>query len=205
MAPRRLFFPFAASVLSFGCAQAPAGATDAPPVSTSAGYANVEDASRVLKKVSADLNGDGLMDAVLVIAPRSNTADPQDARFLPRIISLQLAQRGGGFREAARNHQVGACEVCGGAYGDGLTEVAAESGSLTITNEGGIAQRWSKTYVFRWDGAKDGMVLDRYLALGDFRSDGTMGRVDLKAPTVAPTDFASFDPKASGLPDPAGE
>jgi hypothetical protein len=146
----------------------------------------------VLRVVQGDLNGDLLEDAVVVATP--DTTDP-NRRFTRRVISIATARPDGGFELAARNESLASCEVCGGAIGDGLSDVSITNGELVVVNEGGIRARWSDVYKFRFDASSSDWLLVRYSGHVSSQMDHQSRRVELKAEDVGTKRFAELQPE----------
>lgn len=152
---------------------------------------------KVLRVVQGDLNGDSLADSVVVATP--DTADA-NRRFRRRVISIATARADGGYELAARNEVLAACEVCGGAVGDGLSDVSIKNGELVVINEGGIRARWSDVYTFRFDASSSDWLLVRYSGHVSSQMDQQSKRVELTVDDFGTKRFAELE--ADALPRP---
>ena len=110
---------------------------------------------------SADLNGDGTMDFILVTektkAESDESADAEDVR------SLLILTRGraGKLTLAKRNDKAVYCKTCGGVMGDPFASVDVTRNSFTVNNYGGSSWRWSESYQFNYSGLDDTWQLVR--------------------------------------------
>ena len=98
---------------------------------------------------SADLNGDGTKDFILVTEkskPEPTENDTDDSRSLLIIVS----GAGGKLKLAVRNEKVVYCRSCGGAFGDPFDGAEANRSSFTVYNYGGSWQRWGDYYQFNY-------------------------------------------------------
>ncbi len=97
---------------------------------------------------SADLNGDGRPDYVLVVETAASAAD----RNSEYERTLMIVTRGtdGKLKLAKRNGSVVYCRGCGGAFGDPFAGVTVKRNSFTVNNYGGSASRWSESYTFNY-------------------------------------------------------
>lgn len=96
---------------------------------------------QIIRSLSADLDGDGKTDRVLVTQDK---ADPDGGRTL---LVLRASARGLTLDTAASS--VVLCEGCGGAYGDPLDSVTARKGEITVAHYGGSNWRWGNVYTFK--------------------------------------------------------
>jgi hypothetical protein len=99
---------------------------------------------------SADLNGDGAMDYILVL---TNTKveegqEHNDESKRPLLVIARDAK--GKLGVAARNDLVAFCAGCGGVFGDPFEGVEAGKNTFTISNYGGSRYRWAYSYQFNY-------------------------------------------------------
>lgn len=97
---------------------------------------------------SADLNGDGTKDYVLVVETAASAADrnSEDERTL-MIITRDAKDK---LKLAKSNDSVVFCRGCGGVFGDPFDSVEVKRNTFTVVNYGGSAWRWSETYTFNY-------------------------------------------------------
>lgn len=97
---------------------------------------------------SADLNGDGTKDYILVVENTnpSSPDEPDDYR------SLLILTRGAGGKlmQAKSNDKVVYCQMCGGVFGDPFAGIDTGTNSFTVNNCGGSNWRWSDSYKFNY-------------------------------------------------------
>ncbi len=98
---------------------------------------------------SADLNGDGTQDFILVTEKKMADTMGEDADN-ERTLMIITRDREGKLKLAKSNKQVVYCKSCGGAFGDPFEGVEAKPNSFTVSNYGGSAWRWSETYQFNY-------------------------------------------------------
>ncbi len=98
---------------------------------------------------SADLNGDGTTDFVLVTEPKTATTMGEDADN-ERTLMILTSDAGGKLKLAKSNKQVVYCKSCGGSFGDPFDSVEVKRNSFTVHNYGGSAWRWSEIYQFNY-------------------------------------------------------
>jgi hypothetical protein len=185
MNPRIL--PFLAAMLAW-----PALAADRPAVESlpAAAVPFVEKGTRPIFVGSADLNGDGLQDYLLVLEKEH----PDDAE---RPLLILLAKPNGQLRLAARNDRIISCSTCGGAMGDPFQDPAVEAKSFTVMASGGSAWRWSIAYKFNYSRRDDTWQLVRVEETSFHAAEPDKGKEKISTP---PKDFGKigideFDPE----------
>lgn len=97
---------------------------------------------------SADLNGDGSADYLLVV--ETPKADRDVSGDGIRTLLILTADRNGDLRLAARNDKVVYCRTCGGVFGDPFAGVTAKRNTFSVDNYGGSNWRWSDSYKFNY-------------------------------------------------------
>ena len=98
---------------------------------------------------SADLNGDGMMDFILVTEPKTATTNGEDADN-ERTLMILTGDAEGKLKLAKTNKQVVYCKSCGGSFGDPFDSIEANRSSFTVYNYGGSAWRWGEHYQFNY-------------------------------------------------------
>lgn len=148
----------------------------------------------------ADLNGDGVDDAVLVTESIEEVEDEH-----PRALLVLVRSRDGVLRVAARSDKAVYCRECGGMMGDPLASVEARKRELRVSHYGGSAWRWSNEYTFRYSRRDDAWQLVRveersFHASGPdgqevtvYRPPRDFGKIDLR--DFDPHDFLGKGPK----------
>ena len=99
---------------------------------------------------TADLNGDGTRDFVLVTEPLKPVAKSDEDNGDERSLLIIVRDRAGKLTLAKRNNEVVYCKSCGGVFGDPFAGIEAKRGSFTVNNYGGSAWRWSESYQFNY-------------------------------------------------------
>jgi hypothetical protein len=105
---------------------------------------------RPLSVESADLNGDGLPDFVLVLEKQKAKPSDPDIDQKQRPLLILVGQPGGALKEMKRNESIVYCSTCGGAMGDPFVGIEAAPKTFTVSHYGGSAQRWSLEYTFNF-------------------------------------------------------
>ncbi len=110
----------------------------------------VETGTKPIALESADLNGDGMKDFILV----SEKAEPEKGEFdhPNKLRSLLILVRGKDKKltEAGHNEKVVFCSECGGIFGDPFNGVTVGKNTFTVKNYGGSAWRWTADYKFNY-------------------------------------------------------
>ena len=106
--------------------------------------------TRPLSLASADLNGDGLQDFVLVLERQKAKPSEPDIEDRQRPLLILVRQPGGALKEAKRNVRIIYCSTCGGMMGDPFQGVQVGPKTFTVSHYGGSAWRWSVNYKFNY-------------------------------------------------------
>ena len=109
----------------------------------------IEKGSAAIAVETADLNGDGTMDFVLVTEKTTATTMGEDADS-ERTLMIITRDAGGKLKLAKRNSEVVYCKSCGGVFGDPFAGIEVKRNSFTVNNYGGSAWRWSESYQFNY-------------------------------------------------------
>jgi len=103
---------------------------------------------RIVNSQIGDLNGDGLLDALVVLdRPKP---DPASHDSPPRIVVVALADSAGRLRKAAQNDKIVPCAECGGIAGDPFGYSRIEKDGFTLLTEGGSRERWWNEFTFTY-------------------------------------------------------
>jgi len=108
----------------------------------------VEPGTRPIDFDSADLNGDGLVDFVVVLE-KTRRDDVHDVERAERTL-LVLVKTKEGFKLAVRAVDAIQPDDCGGVFGDCFQGIEAAPRSIIINEYGGSSWRWSTKAVFRY-------------------------------------------------------
>ena len=111
----------------------------------------VEQGTKPIALESADLNGDGLKDYILVLERENPPAKdeygfPKNQR--PLLILVRDANNK--LNAVKRNELIVMCSECGGMMGDPFVGVTVERNSFSVNHYGGSAWRWSVDYKFNY-------------------------------------------------------
>jgi hypothetical protein len=110
----------------------------------------VDKGMKPLSLVSADLNGDGLKDFILVLERQKSKQSDPDIEDRQRPLLILIRQLDGTLKENKRNDKIVFCSTCGGMVGDPFLEVRAAKKTFTVSHYGGSAWRWSVEYTFKY-------------------------------------------------------
>lgn len=106
---------------------------------------------------SGDINGDKLMDYVLILKSKNEINNPNEARPL-------LLLRGttkGRFELMARNDRVVLCGNCGGAFGDPSPRIEIKDMLVSIENNVGTNWRYTRTITFKFNPELEELILHK--------------------------------------------
>lgn len=152
--------------------------------------------TKYLAHAEADLNGDGLMDYVLVVErQKAKPADP-DIEEGQRPLMIVVRQLNGALILKKMNGKIVYCETCGGIFGDPFEGVTAAKNSFTVNHYGGSAWRWSFKYAFNYSRRDDTWQLVRVTEISHHTSDPNKQKVKSFRPPkdFGKIDIADFDP-----------
>jgi len=99
---------------------------------------------------SADLNGDGLDDFLVILEKQKKKADDPDIQVKQRPLLVIIRQKDNTLMLVKRNDLAISCSTCGGRVGDdGFTEIKVSKGKFSIQNHSmGTAYQNSHTFNF---------------------------------------------------------
>ncbi len=106
--------------------------------------------TRVLALDSADLNGDGLRDYVLILEKEKALPTDAEIEIGQRPLLVLVQQLGGSLTVAARNDRVVYCSTCGGVFGDPFESLDVKKNRFVVHHYGGSNWRWTVDYSFTW-------------------------------------------------------
>jgi hypothetical protein len=148
---------------------------------------------------SADLNGDGLKDYILVLE-RENPSLKDDETDFPknqRPLLILIRSTDNKLTEAKRNELIVMCSECGGVMGDPFMGVKVARNTFTVNHYGGSAWRWSVDYKFNYSRIDKTWQLVRIENTSFHASDvnKTFNRKIMTPPKhFGKVDIADFDP-----------
>jgi hypothetical protein len=160
----------------------------------------VEDGAKPIALESADLNGDGLKDYILVLE-RENPTEKDEYDYPKNQRPLLILVRGtdNKLTEAKRNETIVMCSACGGMMGDPFTGVTVGKNTFTVSHYGGSAWRWTADYKFNYSRIDKTWQLVRIEKTSFHAVDQnkTLKRKIMTPPKdFGKVDIADFDPSA---------
>lgn len=110
----------------------------------------VEIGSDPIALESADLNGDGRNDFILVLErkPKSASDGPLEEGQRPFLIILRLAN--GKLKLEKRNSKIVLCSTCGGVMGDPFSGITVGRRTFSVNHYGGSSWRWTTSFKFNY-------------------------------------------------------
>ena len=111
----------------------------------------VEQGTKPIALESADLNGDGLKDYILVLE-RENPPSKDEYGFPKnqRPLLILVRDANNKLSAAKRNELIVMCSECGGMMGDPFVGVTVARNTFTVNHYGGSAWRWSVDFRFNY-------------------------------------------------------
>ena len=110
----------------------------------------VEKNSKPIALESADLNGDGVKDFVLVLERENPKTDEGDFPVNQRPLLILMRGSDKKLSEVKRNEQIVMCSQCGGVFGDPFEGVTVGLKTFTVNHYGGSNWRWTANYKFNY-------------------------------------------------------
>lgn len=151
----------------------------------------VGDPSAVHIARTADLDNDGDLDLIAVIANRNT-----DASDAPRTLLLLTRAANGRLERAVDNKNAVLPESRGGTMGDPLRDLTVRAGGFTLSFEGGSRELWSHQYSFQYAPDRDTWLLTEFKDSVLDRHDGSNERRTLSVHDFGDVTVAEFDPDA---------
>lgn len=158
----------------------------------------VEQHTKPITLESADLNGDGLKDYILVLE-RENPTEKDEYDYPKNQRPLLILVRGtdNKLTEAKRNETIVMCSQCGGMMGDPFAGVTVGKNTFTVNHYGGSAWRWTADYRFNYSRVDKAWQLVRIEKTNFHAADQnkTLKRIIMTPPKdFGKVDIADFDP-----------
>jgi hypothetical protein len=153
--------------------------------------------TKPIEMKSADLNGDGKMDYIMVLTSTNVEAVQEQNDDSQRITLIIVRKPEGELSVAARNHLVAFCAGCGGIRGDPFEGVEVKKNSFTITNAGGSRDRWASSFQFNYSRRDNSWQLVK-VTESEFDSlKPNSGKTTILVPPkhYGKIDFVDFDPE----------
>lgn len=150
----------------------------------------VEDGSKPIALESADLNGDGTKDYILVLERQNPTMDENDLPKNQRPLLILLRGKDAKLTEVKRNENIVMCSKCGGVFGDPFERISAGAKTFTVNHYGGSNWRWTAKYKFDYLRTDNTWQLVRVEKSSFHTSDPDRVERTIKTP---PKDFGKVD------------
>lgn len=154
--------------------------------------------SKAIALESADLNGDGIKDYILVLERENPTEkDEYDYPVNQRPLLILIRGKDKKLTEVTRNEKAVMCSSCGGMMGDPFMGIDIAKNTFTVDHYGGSSWRWSANYKFDYSRIDKTWQLVKIEEESFHASDqnNTMKRRVLTPPKdFGKVDIADFDP-----------
>lgn len=110
----------------------------------------VENGTKAIALESADLNGDGMKDFILVLERQISEDEQSDYPKDQRPLLILVRDKDNKLTEAKRNESMVMCSQCGGIFGDPFAGITIGKNTFTVNHYGGSAWRWTADYTFNY-------------------------------------------------------
>ena len=156
----------------------------------------VEAGTKPIAYAKADLNGDRMLDYIVVLEEIKLSKEKLFAEMQARSTLIIVRDAGGRLKLAARNRKAVYCSTCGGGMGEPFDDIVIENGGFSIINHGGTSSRWIETSDFKYSRRDKNWLLVRVEKLNYESPDPNKSRKKIyKSPKdFGKIDFAGFDP-----------
>ncbi len=143
---------------------------------------------------SADLNGDGRADYVLVLERPLKGDEVDPIRHRPLL--LLIRQSDGRLALAKRNDKAVMCASCGGLFGDPFMGITVKPQSFIIDHFGGSGWRWERRAQFNYSRRDNTWQLVRAEQASFHVGDPDARKLEVFVPPkdYGKIDIADFDP-----------
>ena len=110
----------------------------------------IERGTKAIRLETADLNGDGRSDFVLVLEKSKTKRDKDGFPLDQRPLLILIRQPDKSLKLAGRNEKVVFCATCGGVFGDPFAGIKTGRNTFTVELYGGSNWRWTEDYTFNY-------------------------------------------------------
>jgi hypothetical protein len=157
----------------------------------------VEEGTKAIAVESADLNGDGRGDYILVLEREKPAKDENDFPVNQRPLLVLVRGGDGRLSVAKRNERLVMCSQCGGVFGDPFEGVEAGRNTFTVEHYGGSNWRWKYSYRFNYSRIDKTWQLVRAEEVSYHTSDPDKMKTRVYTPPrdYGKIDIADFDPE----------
>jgi hypothetical protein len=148
----------------------------------------VEPGTRLASFDTADLNGDGTQD-YLVILQRKDEDGTRPLLIIGR-------DKRGALTLLKRNDLIVGCEHCGGLMGDPFEALEVRDKGFTVSSSGGSSDRWSNSFTFAYSRRDNTWQLVRAEVSSNSAHDPDSFKKNVYRPPkdFGKIDIADFDP-----------
>lgn len=157
----------------------------------------VEKGTKAVALESADLNGDGMKDFILVLESENPTkSDEYDVDEDPRPLLILVRGNDKKLTLAKRNENIIMCPKCGGVWGDPFAGVIVGKNTFTVNHYGGSNWRWTEDYKFNYSRIDKTWQLVRIetTSFHTFEPKKVKRRVKTPPKDFGKVDIADFNP-----------
>jgi hypothetical protein len=142
---------------------------------------------------TADLDGEGGEDAILLLKKRDE--DSMMADSTPRPLLILLRDQAGTLRESLRAETAVMCRTCGGVWGDPFSELDVFPRGFTLHFYGGSNWRWAKSFRFVYEPKLENWILAEEKQLSFHTSDieGTQKEIAISGEELGYTPLDEFN------------
>jgi hypothetical protein len=157
----------------------------------------VEAGTKAIAYAKSDLNGDGMLDYIVVLEKLKEPEEASYADTTDRPTLIIVRDKNEKLGLVARNERVVFCATCAGGMGDAFDDITIERGGFSITNRGGNRERWIEIYEFKYSRRDNNWQLARVV---EMNYDSTNPNPVYKKTYTPPKHFgkinyADFDPE----------
>jgi hypothetical protein len=152
----------------------------------------------------ADLDGDGLEDALLVLQEKTGPDIPDEdgEPGKRRVLILTRTTAEGGYELKAASDKAIFCEACGGVFGDPYNGVGAGAKTFTIHLYGGSNWRWAYDFRFIYSRLDQAWELEQSTETSFHTSEPDKQEIKVYTSSdFGKIRFQDFDPETYRPPD----
>lgn len=156
----------------------------------------VEKGMEAIALETADLNGDGTADFVLVLDKIRAKSDEVNYDESERPLLILTRGADGKLTVAGRNDGIVYCRYCGGVYGDPFDSLEARRNGFTVNNVGGSSDRWSASFQFNYSRRDKTWQVVRVVesSYNVFQSNKVKTKILTPPKDFGKINFTDFDP-----------
>lgn len=156
----------------------------------------VEKGMEAIALETADLNGDGRADFILVLDKIRTKSDERNYDETARPLLILARNANGKLTVASRNDSVVYCKYCGGVYGDPFDSIEARRNSFTVNNVGGSSDRWSASFQFNYSRRDQTWQVVRVVesSYNVFKPNKVITKISTPPKDFGKINFADFEP-----------